>query len=848
MGDTTEQEIPAGRRHIIERPRLTRLLDTTSARVIMLVGPAGYGKTTLARQWLANRPHAWYQATAASGDVAGLAVGLAESVAALTPDATQRLRQRLLATRDASQEIPALAQIQADVLSQWPEGAWLAIDDYQFIASSEPADAYLDTLLGCTPLQLLLTSRIRPAWATSRNRLYGHIYELGRGPLSMNDEEARMVLTRRGDSRMSGLLELAEGWPAVIGLAALTGGEQPDNALPETLYEFLADELYQAASAPLQSALQTLALCPPITPEVRDYLFGSPTGADLLAEATRIGFLTTTPHGLALHPLLRSFLLSKLREADSLNIHAAVRRIAEFLLQRSRWDDVFDLFKRYPLSEVLIPLVERANEEMLSSGRLGTLADWLGAARELHLDAPLLDIVTAELALRQGNLARAETLGLHVGRSSGIPANIKTRAFAIAGRAAYLANRHPDALTHYECALQLAHDRESRRRASWGKLICFHGYGRSEELERALSDFLQDQPQNADEVLQSLNARVMVAANIGGMTEALESALSVKRIRHDVRDPLTRTAYLNVLARTSAVAARYADALRWAEELIEDAERFRLLFVEPYAYIARAVAELGLRRFGATDSTIDHARQVSEEINDIHNLVEAHALQCKLAVATSDFDRALDATADTRWNTQITTEMLAEYEANRALAFVCKGRIGEALAGADKAAALTSLPEVLALVACVRAIATIREGTSALRWREASKALQPVFDQSLFDAFVVAYRGFPELLRAAVSSAERGAVLANVLREANDVQIAKAVGIDMPAPPSATTLSPRETEVLSLLSLGYTNQEIAAALHIAQPTAKVHVRRVLQKLGVRSRTEAALAALKEREP
>ena len=59
MGDNLELEIPVGRRHIIERPRLTRLLVETSAQVIMLVAPAGYGKTTLARQWLATRPHAW---------------------------------------------------------------------------------------------------------------------------------------------------------------------------------------------------------------------------------------------------------------------------------------------------------------------------------------------------------------------------------------------------------------------------------------------------------------------------------------------------------------------------------------------------------------------------------------------------------------------------------------------------------------------------------------------------------------------------------------------------------------------------------------------------------------------
>ena len=49
--------------------------------------------------------------------------------------------------------------------------------------------------------------------------------------------------------------------------------------------------------------------------------------------------------------------------------------------------------------------------------------------------------------------------------------------------------------------------------------------------------------------------------------------------------------------------------------------------------------------------------------------------------------------------------------------------------------------------------------------------------------------------------------------------------------------------MLRLLSGGYSNREIAAALHLAEGTVKNHVSAVLLKLGVRDRTRAVLRAL-----
>ena len=55
-------------------------------------------------------------------------------------------------------------------------------------------------------------------------------------------------------------------------------------------------------------------------------------------------------------------------------------------------------------------------------------------------------------------------------------------------------------------------------------------------------------------------------------------------------------------------------------------------------------------------------------------------------------------------------------------------------------------------------------------------------------------------------------------------------------------LTARERDVLALVAAGATNREIGERLHMAEKTASVHVSRILSKLNVRSRTEAAAVA------
>jgi two-component system nitrate/nitrite response regulator NarL len=113
-------------------------------------------------------------------------------------------------------------------------------------------------------------------------------------------------------------------------------------------------------------------------------------------------------------------------------------------------------------------------------------------------------------------------------------------------------------------------------------------------------------------------------------------------------------------------------------------------------------------------------------------------------------------------------------------------------------------------------------------------SLRELRDLGVADPLVVAQRASVELQTALEMVDQED--LSHFLRE-------QAVASQRKHEP-VTSLSSRELEVFRLLGEGRTNKEIAEKLVIAEVTAKVHVRSILRKLGVRSRTEAAVLATK----
>jgi DNA-binding NarL/FixJ family response regulator len=106
-----------------------------------------------------------------------------------------------------------------------------------------------------------------------------------------------------------------------------------------------------------------------------------------------------------------------------------------------------------------------------------------------------------------------------------------------------------------------------------------------------------------------------------------------------------------------------------------------------------------------------------------------------------------------------------------------------------------------------------------------------------------------EAVAGAVRAAHRGeglvapSMVANLLREFTT--LSRRIEDD-DARDGEPKLTDREVEVLRLVARGMSNKEIATQLVIAENTVKNHVRNILEKLRLRSRTEAAMYAVREK--
>ena len=829
---------PEAQSYIIKRPRLTDMLDESRARIILLCAPAGYGKTTLAREWIATRsePVAWYRGGAEMLDVAAVAFGLAEALRDVGMPEFAVSRIGAIAARTSSPS--ALGRALASSTPPMQQ-AVLVIDDYHHAIGIE-SEQLIATFVEQTNLRIVLASRVRPVWLTSRLCVYGEAIVLGLDELAFTDDEARSVLNEHA-SRVDALLSQAAGWPAVIGLAAQrrTDPLAIDGSLPPSeLYEFVADDLFTSAPTDLQRSLFLLALGGDRDPQTSYKLLG-PSAAGHLSDATERGFIShTSPAGFELHPLIRAFLFAKARELPRAELDALVREALAHLRAARGWDSCLQLLEEFWDSGLAAQTLEDALFELLDSGRFATIKRWLDPL-SVHPATSTLLLARSEIAMREGSNAEAQALAEQAVTLS-LEDELATRAHLVAARAAHLAGDDEAARRNASLARADAAPSSVKIAARWLEFL--QTFESQDPRARGVLDELrhvQDpSPEHALRLRQS-DAFLWIEEDRDVYRGLRELHLGLALLEQ-ATDPITKSSFRNLMSSSTVYAGQYSRAIELTETQLEEVLADGLNFARDYAYVTRSGALIGLRQLGAAQRILQ-----ALEKSDNPSFVAAEVVlkSARLRATAGDINRAEQILRGPPPR-DIPRALLGEYLAHRALFLAAIGSLNDARDAIEEARSTSRYIDAVHLSGAAEAIVDIQVKNARHGKISAQKAARSLFASGHLDVVVIACRVFPELARAAADDSKVRTMLIRLFSESHDTDLGKAVGLAMPrAARARERLSNRERDVFELIAQGRTNREIAKTLFISESTTKVHVHHILEKLGVRSRTEAVRAYL-----
>ncbi|GAA5532736.1 AAA family ATPase [Deinococcus aluminii] len=327
----TRRARPPQVRGAVARPRLLALL--AGARVVTVVAPAGYGKTTTLAAHLPDLGRAaWLTLDVDDADPQVLAAGLAVAVAGLPGGEGPG------ALLDAGATPRRVAARVADVLEG--AGALLVLDEAQHLAGPL-TEGVLRELLGGRVALLSRTPLATPG--LTRLEAGGDLTRLSAPDLAFTPAELAELLAAQGVTADGAEVRLAhavtEGWPIaarflaqaaaqgrvrLASLADLDGGE----AQLGTLFAYLAQEVLGPLDPALRALLTRGSVFEELTPDLladvlaADPVDGREAGALLDALARGGTFLTRTGETYRAHPLLRAHLRGLLTPGEAREVAA----------------------------------------------------------------------------------------------------------------------------------------------------------------------------------------------------------------------------------------------------------------------------------------------------------------------------------------------------------------------------------------------------------------------------------------------------------------------------------------------------------------------------------------------
>ena len=423
------------------RPRLERIslrLDTLAAfesatkrRLTVVCAPAGYGKTTMAAAALERLAlkSVWYKLDGLDRDPAAFLGALVEAFQQHAPAFGEAILQRLHAGSDVPFPVEhMLAMFIHECSEQVHEDLHVFLDDYHEAADSEPLNRALDYVLTNAPqnIRFVVLTRYDPAFLTARMRLQDEVGLLGVDLLRFDSDQVAVVLAARLGRRtaaphVSRLLELTEGWPASVVLAALAlewldfdsvEAALADPRLRKDVYSYLAEEVFRREDAATCHFLRRTCCLEYITAELANRVVGIDDAHVHLnhLSANRVFTFATGEHGVyRYHNLFRDYLRQKsLKDDGEPAFRELQRETANALESCGEIEMAVELLLNANEPLAALEAVAKVGEPGLDGFRSDSLSSWLARLRPaLQTPHPWAKLMACQVLSRAGDFDAA---------------------------------------------------------------------------------------------------------------------------------------------------------------------------------------------------------------------------------------------------------------------------------------------------------------------------------------------------------------------------------------------------------------------------------------------------------
>ena len=344
VGRAVIQAPPHGVGALVPRRELFDVLGR-ARRVVQVSAPAGSGKTSLLRSWIAEAELrdsvAWVSVAAKEGDPQRFWLSVLDGVRAT------RAGSSLVGELTPAPDLDGGAIVErllAD-LSPLDEPIWLVIDDLHELCSDD-AFRRLELLLARAPavLRFVLLSRRELRLGLHRLRLEGELTEIRAEDLRFSLDESRALFESAGvqlsESWVALLAERTEGWAAGLRLAALSlaGHHDPERfaaafaGSERTVAEYLVAEVLDRQPEQVRRLLLRTSVLERVSGPLADLLTGGSDGQRVLQELEQAGAFVVSldprRSWFRYHPLFADLLQLELRRTAADELPALHRAAA----------------------------------------------------------------------------------------------------------------------------------------------------------------------------------------------------------------------------------------------------------------------------------------------------------------------------------------------------------------------------------------------------------------------------------------------------------------------------------------------------------------------------------------